>query len=65
MQGDEKHAGYNLPPPAALNNAASPHISKVSPNVRPQFSQGYLPYIIKLLLRTTYIFILNESNVQW
>lgn len=64
MQGDEKHAGYNLPPPAALNNAASPHISKVSPNVCPQFSQGYLPYIIKLLLRTTYIFILNDSNVQ-
>lgn len=64
MQGDEKHAGYNLPPPAALNNAASPHIYKVSPNVRQQFSQGYLPYIIKLLLRTTYIFILNESNVQ-
>lgn len=59
MQGDEKHADYKLPPPAALNNAAAPHISKVCPNVRPQFSQGYLPYIKKTLT----VYNLNDSNV--
>lgn len=49
MQGDEKHAGYNLPSPAALNNAASPHIYKVSPNVRPQILSGLSPLHHKTL----------------